>query len=604
MAYGTGNSVRNVFNPSSAVTNPAKTGFVFAGRQLNGTNQIQLPLAGQQYPSPYIPVLLSAYKNGAAAANALQAMGFNYVQGYTVNEEIVAPTSIETDPITGITSLTWDTVTTGLENITGTIASGSATQLSTTASATLRGNVILDPINETTTLNVIYIDASPEFNLSGAITITASIATLAPDITLSDEVVVFAYWYFEKYKASAVFTTSPQLYISILITGRDVDVVPLNANISLIEPTSVSILFDTSVNLTYPITAANLGLLPNIAFGQSTVTQTDGTDTATGTYNGFSIANNNVVINVTNVTGTFTTDDVITIGLASISGAEFLGKKEVGSYATCFPIKNQTDLALYPAFQNVITTQAAPAAVQNNQFIIKGYYGFVPAFLGQFPITTYQAPNSFLYCANIKLDIPTAYQYPCTNVMVVAQSLYTDMNNEAPFQADIGEFALLNVTVSNNVSTYPSPEVLEQLVSQGNTTTSINDQGIAFWYQRVITIQTISGNTDAEFRYMALQLKKRWFDRNIELTNRLATIDPATGQRVNNTPDVLNNVELRGTNVINAGIRLGICGTINNSVFVGLQPADPARILEEITTTFTPQNNGVDSIVYVNSYTG
>lgn len=598
--FGVGNTVTNVFQPTVGVSNPTKTGMVFASRRL-GANKAIIPASnGQAYPSPYIPFRLSAFKNGAAAASSLQSMGFNYVQGYSVSQTLSAPDLVTTDTVTGLTSLIWNNTTTGLEQITGTIASGSVTQTATSASATIR---TVDVGQTTTTLVVTMTSGSPDFNTTGQVLIVANIATQAPNPKLSDEVVVFAYWYFQKYAISPVYTTSPDLWVSVLIDGVNTDISAQGAPVDLVTPMAVDILADDSVNLTYAVGDDNLGLLPNTYFGLSTVTQA--TSGATGTFNGFTISNASVVINVTNVTGTFDTTDTVSVQLdTSLNGGLLTDQTEIGGYAMCYPVANQTQLANYGAFEALIALKRAPDEVKNNQFNVQGYYGYTPSYIAQHPISFYQQASNAGYVSTIKLDVNTAYQYPCSNVMLVAQSMFTDMNNEPPFFADVGDGALLNIVASSNKASYPNDDVLDQLVAQGNTAIGVNSQGIAYWYQRVCALQTLSGTTDYEFRYQALQLKKRWLDRNIELQNRAATIDPNTGQRVNNTPLVLKSVAIRGTNVVTAGVEAGICGTIGNNVTAVLNPTDPTRILETVTTSLTAQNNGVDAVVYINSYVG
>lgn len=597
--FGDGNTVTNKFVPGQNATDPAKTGFVFAGRKLNSNNQLILPTNGQTMPSPYIPFRLTSYKDGASALTQLKQMGFQYQTGYNISQELTAPNLVDADPVTGLVNLVYNSTTTGLESITGTITTGSVTQVSSGASATIRS---LEITQTQTILTVALVTSSPDFDTTGAVVITVTVATQAPNPKLSDEVCVFVYWYFQKYAASAKFTTAPDLWVSTLITGSDTDVNASSSPVALIAPTTVVVLADTSVNLTYAVTANNLGLLPTSNYGQSTVIQD--TSDATGIFNGFRINNNLVTINVINVVGTFNTTNTISIQRdTSINGALLTGSVEIGGYAMCYPVANATQLNNYPVFKSVITLKTQPSEVVNNQFNIKGYYGFVPSFVNQYPITYYIQPDNADYVCSINLAVTTAYQYPCTNVMVVAQSLFTDQNNEAPFQSDSGVGAITNLPVSLNQYTFPSVPVLEQLVSQGVTPIAI-DNNVSYWYQRVCTLQTTNGNQDLEYRYMALQLKKRWLDRNIELTNRGAVTDPNTGQRVNNDPGLLKNIKTRGEVVIQTGVDLGMLGTINNSVTTTLNPNDVTRILETVNTSIVSQNNGIDTVVYVNSYLG
>ena len=190
--FGDGNTVTNKFVPGQNATDPAKTGFVFAGRKLNSNNQLILPTNGQTMPSPYIPFSLTAYKDGASALTALKQMGFQYQTGYNVSQGLTAPNLVDADPVTGLVNLVYNSTTTGLESITGTITTGSITQASSGASATIRS---LEITQTQTILTVALISSSPDFDTTGPVVVTVTVATQAPNPQLSDEVCVFVYWY-------------------------------------------------------------------------------------------------------------------------------------------------------------------------------------------------------------------------------------------------------------------------------------------------------------------------------------------------------------------------------------------------------------------------
>lgn len=597
--FGVGNSVQNVFLPPSGAQNNSKTGLVFASRKLSATYQIKTPMAGQEMPSPYIPFKLSAYRNGASALSELAKKGFEFVLGTQFTTTVDAPDTVTTDNVTGIVYLTWNSVTTGLENLETTTPTGSVTQLVSLAAATIKNVVVTDT---TTVMAVVMVNASPDFDTTNDVEVDVTLSFPFPDPAQSDQVCVFAFWYYQKYASSPAYTTSPDLWISTLIDGINTSISPQSTAISLVAPTTATTLADGSVNLTYTLTAANLGLLPTQYFGASTVTQ----GAESGTYNGYVISGNTVTINVTNPTDDFDNTTAVSIQLdIARNGGTLLGKNEVGGVAMCYPVANATELNTNHAdFVGLIADLRSPTQAKNNKFNVIGYYGFVPEYIGQHPLSYYQQPDTMAYCMTIKLDIPTIFQYPCNNVMIVAQSLFTDLNNQGNFQADVGEGSLLNVTVSNNQATWGSDDNYNQLVQQGCTPVAITEAGLPYWYQRVCTYQTQSGNEDLEFRYMSLQLKKRWVDKNIEVANRRAVIDPTTGQRRNNNPLTLRSVQTGGKLVLQEGVDLGICGTIGNNVTVELETTDVTRIKETVTTSLVPQNNGVDAVLYIQSYTG
>lgn len=599
--FATGNTLQNVFLPPAGTQNTSKTGLVFARRTLSPTYQIIPPLTGQQMSSPYIPFKLSALKNGLSALSELKKLGFNYVSGTSFTEIVTAPDDIVVDVVTGLVALTWNSVTTGLENLASANPTGSVTQAVSLASATIKNVTV---VGNTTVMTVIMVNASPDFDTVNDLTINVTLPFNAPDPKLSDEVCVFAFWFYQKYASSPTYTSSPDLWISTLIDGINTSISPQSTPISLVAPTTATLLADGSYNLTYALTAANLGLLPTAFFGSTVVTQ----GTETGTYNGYVIRGSTVTINVTNPSGAFDDSTVVSVALdVARNGGTLLVNTEIATVGMCFPVPNATVLnANHSDFTGLIASLRAPAQAKNNKFNVIGYYGYVPEFIGQYPLSYYTQPDTLAYCMTIKLDIPTIFQYPCNNVMIIAQSMFTDLNNDVStgFQADVGEVALLNVTVSSNKASWGSESDYNLLVEQGCTPVAITEASLPYWFQRVTTYQTQSGNIDLEFRYMSLQLKVRWLDKNIEIANRRATIDSTTGQRRNNNPGTKSAVEVGGKLVLQNGADLGICGTIGNNVTVSLQTTDVTRILETVTTSIVPQNNGVDAVLYIQSYTG
>jgi len=269
-------------------------------------------------------------------------------------------------------------------------------------------------------------------------------------------------------------------------------------------------------------------------------------------------------------------------------------------------VPNSTILnSTHADFVGLVTSLRDPAQVRNNKFNVIGYYGFVPSYIGQYQLSAYTAPDTQAFCPAIKMDIPTAFQYPCNTAILVAQSMFTDANNEPSYEADAGEGAIVNMTISSNQASWISDDQCNQLVNQGWSVVGYTAASTGYWFQRVCSYQTQSGNVDMEYRYMSLQEKVRWLDKNIEIANRRATINPNTGQRRNNNPIVVTNVQNGGTDVLNVAQSLGIVGTVGNKVTASIEVGeDVTRIREVVTTSIVPQNNGVDAVLYVNSFVG
>lgn len=600
--FETGNTLRNVKLPPEGAQNLAKTGFVFARRTLSETKQIILPVGGEEYPSPYIPLKLGSYSNGPSALSALAKKGFKFKLGGTATQSLSAPDLISANTINGTVDLIWNNATTGLESLGSNIV-GSVTQVTSNASATIKALTVKDAV---TVLTVVMVNGSAQFNSVNIITVTAVLPFAVPNPNLSDEVCVFAYWYYQKRIASPNFTTSPDLWISVLINGVNTSISPPSEPILLVAPTAVTLLSDGSYNLEYAATAANLGLLPTVFFGNSIVTQVVSVgEEVTGALNGLKIVGTSAIINVSNPTGAFVATAAISIQLdIARNGGTLTGKTEIGGFAMCFPVSSQAELlANHSDFMGLITSLREPSQVQNNKFNVIGYYSFMPEYIGQHPLSYYTNPDTDAYCFTLKMDIPTPLQPPCNNVTALAQSLYTDMMNEPPYEADAGEGAIVNMPISTNKASQINGEQCEQLTTQGCTTLAYTEANTGYWYQRVCTLQTISETQDNEERYMAFQEKVRWLDKNIELANRRATIDSGTGQRKNNNPETVISVKVGGERVLSTGVDLGVLGVLGNSVEAVLgSDGNVTKIKQTITTSIVPQNNGVDTVVYIKSY--
>ena len=152
-------------------------------------------------------------------------------------------------------------------------------------------------------------------------------------------------------------------------------------------------------------------------------------------------------------------------------------------------------------------------------------------------------PNVVYFKATAKLDVPTVLQYPANPMMVTMCSMYNDLNNQFPYLATNGTNAVLALTASSNQSSYPKQSSLNQLTGQGWTALGINATPQCYIFRNVCTLQSISGITDNEYRFEDVQLKTRWLDRNLYTVAEATAIDPATGMRYNNNPELITNMQ-------------------------------------------------------------
>lgn len=270
--YGTGTTVTNKFEPTLNVSNPNMTALLFAQRKLGINNQLIIPVSGKTIPPLYEPFYLGAYSNGITAAQALANMGLQYTLGYQINAEIEAPDLVTIDNISGLTTLTWNSATVGLQALTPTNPSGTVTQYTGSGQAvgTIRNIQI---VGNQSILSISPITGSAAFVDTQPITISIILNFNAPDPYISDSACVGAWAFFNQYVTSVIGLTSPDLWISLSVAGRDTSISPTNSLINLVAPQNVALQPDGSYDLTYDIAAYNLGLLNANALGSTTVTQ-------------------------------------------------------------------------------------------------------------------------------------------------------------------------------------------------------------------------------------------------------------------------------------------------------------------------------------------
>lgn len=598
-SFGIGSTVKNVFLPNTNPIDPAKQALVFASRKLNANNQLILPVGSTPMPSLYKPFQLAAYLSPIDALIELGKMGFQYTQGLSFNESFPAPDNIITDNVTGLVTLVWNSPSIGLQNLEGENTNGSITQDNSSIIST--GTIVsISVVGNQSFLNLVLVNTSPTFTTSNPVVINALLASDAPDPETSDQVCLAAYWFYKQYATAQKFTTSANLWISVTVEGEDASISPSSTPIDLVAPTTATVIGDGSTNLTYPLNADNLGLLPTEYLGQTTVTQ----GSVVGIFNGYTLTSTTCIINVVNVTGgTFDNIDmVVIIKDASQNGGVLSQEEEISSFALIENVPNLNTLTTtYADFYSLISSLQAPSAAANNKFNVQGYYGYSPATINQYPISSITAPNVNYFKMSARLDIPTSFQYPNLPVVHVMQTLYNNVNSQAPFTATEGKLSILNMTASTNKSTIPSTIILNQLTNQGITAIGALATGQMYVYRDVCTLQSIGGVPDKEFRFEPLQLKTRWLDKNAYLIAE-ATVTLSDGSRNNNNPEVITSMTANLKQLLSVGVQTGMLGNTNNTVSVIVNPDDVSRLLINITTSIVPTNAGSDITVYVTSF--
>jgi len=621
-----------------APTNPpdaAKSGLAFCKRTLGVNNRIILPVGGTPMPNLYVPFRLASYTTPLEAVSELVKMGYKYVSGLSNTESLPAPDTILIDNSTGVTSLVWNSASIGLQGyanaskVTGSIIQNVTPGAKPTAA--LLSVTVKDGIS---TLSCILVNGSPVFNTTSSITLNAVIDTVTPDKRYSDNVVCATYDYFNQYTTSPKYLTSPDLWLSV-VPASNADICPSSTAINLVAPTAVNpvgtpnptqpqawelgiedaselgvntILQDAAgaeYNLTYPVTADNLGLLPTTYLGNTIVTQ----GTATATYQGYQIVGSNVIINVSNPSGVFNASTPVTIALDfSKSGFSYLDNEEISSYALGFAnIPNQDELLKYPAFVAGIAALQSPRVTKNRKYRVKGYYGFAFQSLGQYQTIALKCPDNDTYKASIVFDVSTKFQVSTTGYGAAMMSMFMDLNSEYPYYSTSGVGSIINIPASQNPASWVNSDVINYATGMGWTVFAPSKaNNLHYVYRNVCTLQTLSSREDAEYRYMEFQLKLRYYVKNsVEIAETTCT-NP-DGTRKNNDPGLISTLKtnletlqatLQGKRPNTNPILGADC-----SVTVTLNPNDVTKTLISEYVSIISGNSGNEIKVYVSPYT-
>lgn len=598
MDLGVGSTLSNVFLPNNNPVDVAKQGCIFTTRTLNNNNQIIVPENGLPVPYLYKPIQLPVFTDGVSALEYLGPLGYQYTLGLTYDDDLPAPDIVTSNPVTGIVTLTWNTAALGLQQLISVAPSGAVTQTNTgiVSTGTIRG---IRVEGNQSFIDITLVSGSAAFTTLNTITLNATVSQPVPNPATSDRACIVTWAFYNQYADSAQFATSPTLWISVGIQGRDASISPTATPIVLGIPDAVDVLPDTSVNLSYAIDADNLGLLPPTFLGNTVVTQ----NTETAIFNGYILTPTECIINVLNPSGAFNDTDSVSVVLdVSQNGGVLSGEAEINSWGLDRVVLDETELTTtYGDFYDLIQSFQSPDTVQQNKFNVKGYYGYAPTYLNQNPISAIVCPDSDAFVDVVRLDIPTALQFPNDAGANMAAVMFNSINNDIPYFETSGRTALINLTGSTNQNTIPSIAILNQLAVQGCTALGVNTDGTIYIYRNQTTLQTNGGQPDNEVRFMSYQQKVTWVDQNIYLAGEASVILP-NGQRRNNDPETIKNCETNMLKVLADGVTLKMLGTTNNSVVVTIDPDDVTKLKAVVTTSIISGNSGINTVVYFQSY--
>lgn len=604
--YGTGTTAKTIL---LAPTNPqdnAKTGLAFVKRTLGVGNKIIPPIGGTPMPNLYVPFKLPAYSSATDAIADLVKMGYKYVGGISRTETLIAPDAININTSTGITSLIWNSAALGLQGYANASAVTGVITQDTTAPKPTANLLSITVQNGITTLQCVLVNSSPIFNLTDPLTIDINIKSIVPDETKSDNVVVATYAYYDQYVTSPKNDTSPDLWLSV-IPSTNGDINPDPTPIPLAAPTDVTDLGGGAYNLTYPIDANQLGLLPTTYLGNTIVTQ----GSITATYQGYEIIGAQVIISVTAATGEITKGPLTVTLDFSQSGFQYLGNEEISSFALGYAnVPTQQKLETdYPVFVAGIAALQSKEVTKKRKYKVKGYYGFAFQSIGQYQTVALTTPDTEMYKASIVFDVNTKFQVATQGYNVAMKSMFMDLNGDYPFYENSGEGVIINIPASDNPASWVTDDVINQAASQGWTVFAPSKStGLHYVYRNVCTLQTVSSREDAEYRYMSFQLKLRYYVKNsVEIAETTCT-NP-DGTRKNNNPGLITqlktNLESLQSTLQNKAQIAGFESILgaNCSVSVTLKPSDVTRTLIQEKISIVSGNGGNDIEIYVEPYT-
>ena len=510
-SFATGiNLIEQIVNASLNI-DPQKQTLICGRRTTAGA--LITPPTGSTFPMPnlFVPIQLPVFSDGVSAVNYLvNNYGFNVVWGVAFTEQLPAPSSVSTAQSDGSFILTWNTIPYVFPALTTISLTGSITQ-GTDTGTIVNGSV---QIQNNQAMMRIKPNSSSIFDTTVPITLSGVNNIQKPNPTLSDEIVVGVFAYYNQATILPSGQTSPNAWISVL-NDHCTTINPASTPILLGDPTTVTVNADTSVTLKYPVTTVGLGYLPTTSLGATTVTQAPG---VTGTYNGYTLDSvDNVNINVNNVTGTFLTTAAVSVSLdVTQSYFNYLGDNQINSYVLPFQIAALTDLTTtQSAFYQGIQTLNNGYGINQQKFAAIGYYGNLTARGQLYNLPT---PNTQIFKGAWKPDQPTLIDYPETPISIAAANAYLEVNCNIPFYSQAN--VIMALSASSNSTSYPTTARngdCDTATSLGWTVMAINSNSQVYCYRNVTSLVTIPNTTipDVEFRFVSVWLKQRWLQQQV-----------------------------------------------------------------------------------------
>lgn len=598
-------NINTQLTPSAVVGSTSKQVLLCGQRTTNGT--LTLATNGFAQPNYYIPLLLPSFSDGVAALIYLKNYGIKSSMGINFSLTLPAPTAVISS--NSLTTLTWASIPSGFSQLTGFALTGTLSQSSPgSLSATVYSAQIISGV---ATLIVYGTVAFVDSGDSGGVLTLAGVNNINyPDPNATDPIALMV-WDFYQSSLSAFKSPNgvPAAYISIL-SDRDTTINPVSTGIVLGDPSAVTT--GATSTLTYATSTAGLGYLPTTTLGASTVTQA--TSAATGTFAGYIVDGSNVIITVTNVTGTFDTSHAVTVSLDNtVNAFGYLDGINLYSSVLQFPILSLTSITTtYADFYNGINLINQPNQVLNQHFFTYGIGGNVtslPSAAAALPHPNNQEYIlvTYPYVAQFG-DVP--YENTAGNVAagrIASAVAYMLANGDAPYPplmtATINHLPVssLSATTSYSGAQNGSGDIA---VGEGWLPLAPNSSGVVSFLESVTTLITIPNTStpDVEFRYTHIWDCVRYLKQQVAQLFSIISVLPNNQGSALISPSFTRQFTQGIYQILYTGQNLGIVENValyQNLVTVTQDQTNPNQVDVYIPAQIIPQLNGANVLINV-----
>jgi hypothetical protein len=584
--------------PSGTSSNTSKQVLLFGQRITEG---VLTPASnGNTQPNYYIPWVLPSFKTGNEALAYLNTYGIKSQIGYNFTLILPQPTAINS--VLGNTVLTWSTVPYGFTQLTDFNLSGTLTQGILSGSATIA--TINNGVASLTIQNIVAFSTS-----GGNMTLTGVNNVQYPDPNETDPIALMVWDFYQTALSAASSANGVPNAILSITSDRETSITAVATPIVLGAPDEIDIETEETTVI-YPENTVGLGYLPTTAYGNTIVSQ----NTASGIYGGYSIQNGNVVISITDVTGTFIVSDPISIVLDNtINAYTFLDGVDIHSSVLQFPINNATNISTTHAdYYNGNTLINEPAEANNGHYFtyaIAGNITSLPNQVNNLPIANDQTKILVTYPYVQKFgNIP----YDNTNSNVASGRIascvaYMLANGDAPYPPLM--LSRINHLPVSSVASTTSYSIAQNstgnaAVTRGWLPLAPNSNNVVQFLQSNTTLTTLPGTNvpDIEFRYTHIWDCVRDLKRNIAQYFQIIRILPDNAGSALISPSFLTTFKNGIVSILYTAQTAGVVQNVAlyaDLVTVTQDPDNPNQVDAYVPSQIIPQLNGANILINV-----